>query len=501
MQLLYPIWLIALGAISIPVAIHLWNIKPGKIRQVGSIALFEEASPANRRSLKLRDILLLALRCLLLMLAAVLLASPFWQKQQGATKNKGWVLIPRQYLSEVLQKFKPRIDSLSKKGYQLHYFNSGFPKITPEDISKGHTKPDSIYTDTPGYWTLTKRLSKYMPPGAKIELFAPNLLRKFSGNRPATALHINWHTFTPAGSVKSWLAQAYLTGNGDIHVLQGVTRPSGITYQLVKPNTGTGLNSAVDVRINKGLPVINLKGQPGIKIIADTATLRLAVYTGGNNADAAYLQAALEAVARFTQRKIQTGIYTDKNRLPAGCNWLFWLSDERPDARLAGGARHILYYARGKAYAGRSWLLNSLVKNAPGPALLKLIPAVSTPDETLWYDGYGHPVLTRRTDGKNTWYAFYSRFNPAWGSLVWDNRFPLWMMQLMLSPQSGVVQPDTRMIDNEQLQPVYRAQPVDSYHKQAENIFLTRYLWLLLALAFFMERWLVHRHKTQAING
>jgi UDP-N-acetylglucosamine:LPS N-acetylglucosamine transferase len=56
----------ALAALSIPVIIHLWNIRPGKTLKVGSISLITEASKSTKRSFKLLDILLLIIRCLLL---------------------------------------------------------------------------------------------------------------------------------------------------------------------------------------------------------------------------------------------------------------------------------------------------------------------------------------------------------------------------------------------------------------------------------------------------
>ena len=65
LQLLNPIWLFAIGGIVIPLIIHLWNIKKGKTLKVGSISLLGESSRQSAKSLKLIDLLLLFLRCLL----------------------------------------------------------------------------------------------------------------------------------------------------------------------------------------------------------------------------------------------------------------------------------------------------------------------------------------------------------------------------------------------------------------------------------------------------
>src|ERR1700743_1895371 len=123
MILLNAIWLFALAALSIPVAIHLWNIRQGKTLKVGSISLITVSSQKNSRSFKLHDLLLLLLRCLLLALLAFILMQPLWQKRINLAQIKGWILIPKESLKETYQKFKPEIDSLSKAGYEFHYFD------------------------------------------------------------------------------------------------------------------------------------------------------------------------------------------------------------------------------------------------------------------------------------------------------------------------------------------------------------------------------------------
>ena len=151
MHFLNPIWFTALAALSIPVVIHLWNIRPGKTLKVGSISIFEKASPASSRSLKLLDILLLILRCLLLAVVALLLAAPFWQ-QKANTSAKGWVLIPRIYFKQAYHQYKNKIDSLDKKGYEFHYFDAGFPKEKLDELQKTALSKTWTTRLTIGYW-------------------------------------------------------------------------------------------------------------------------------------------------------------------------------------------------------------------------------------------------------------------------------------------------------------------------------------------------------------
>lgn len=127
LQLVQNIWLWALTGLAVPVIIHLWNVAPGKTLKVGSIALFTESARSHAKSLKLSDLLLLLLRCLLLAVLVLLLTQPFWEVD--VTKEKGRVMIEKNSVKDAYSKFRPRIDSLLKAGYAFHYFNPGFEEV------------------------------------------------------------------------------------------------------------------------------------------------------------------------------------------------------------------------------------------------------------------------------------------------------------------------------------------------------------------------------------
>lgn len=78
MTFLSPLFLAALGAVAIPVAIHLLNkTKVLRIRWAASRFL-NAALQRNKRQLQLEDLLLLILRCLLVALLALAFARPAW---------------------------------------------------------------------------------------------------------------------------------------------------------------------------------------------------------------------------------------------------------------------------------------------------------------------------------------------------------------------------------------------------------------------------------------
>ncbi|MBP9924506.1 MAG: BatA domain-containing protein, partial [Cyclobacteriaceae bacterium] len=73
-QFAQPIFLWALTALAIPIGIHLLSRKEGKVVKMGSLRHLRETSTQQFKGIKLNELLLLALRCLLIILFVGLLA-------------------------------------------------------------------------------------------------------------------------------------------------------------------------------------------------------------------------------------------------------------------------------------------------------------------------------------------------------------------------------------------------------------------------------------------
>ncbi|WP_431292206.1 BatA domain-containing protein [Pedobacter sp. P26] len=115
MHFLYSIGLFALAGIIVPLIIHLWNVKQGKILKIGSIALLGESSSASSKSFKINDWLLFVLRCLLLVLLAFVLAHPYLKKIVSARSKNGWILVEKNNFPRVFKTHQKTVDSLLKK--------------------------------------------------------------------------------------------------------------------------------------------------------------------------------------------------------------------------------------------------------------------------------------------------------------------------------------------------------------------------------------------------
>ena len=120
LQFIHPAWLWLASAIIIPVLIHLWNIREGKTLKIGSVLLLRQSARQHARSFRIREWLLLALRCLLVLLLSLILAEPSWLAQPKTARQNGWVVVERQYKKELYKAFGRQIDSLAGAGLSLH---------------------------------------------------------------------------------------------------------------------------------------------------------------------------------------------------------------------------------------------------------------------------------------------------------------------------------------------------------------------------------------------
>ncbi|QXV66543.1 BatA domain-containing protein [Mucilaginibacter sp. 21P] len=485
MQFLSPIWFISLAALSIPLVIHLWNIRPGKTLRIGSISLISEASKASSRSLKLLEILLLILRCLLLALITAFLAKPVWEKINSASKAKGWVLIPKENFKETYFRFKPQVDSLVSKGYEFHYFSKGFEK---RDSTKQQVDTDS----NTNYWSLIKQLER-IGQGRQVYIFSPNFKKHFKGSKPSVSINLKWQTYTPADSVSRWIVSAAFTNDGSIKVTDGTSTPSGTSYiNILLKGNGDAVHA---VLTQNGRTTVSFKNSKEEPMLVDTATQRIAIYNDKYPLDAQYLKAALDAATAFHGTKTTIKQYSN-TIIPNKKTWLFWLSEKPVPAALANNAKHIFAYADGKPIEVNSWI-------EPGHIALNKRVAASKIQQLIWTDGFGDAILSHSPlRGQGGFYRFYTHFNPAWNNLVWSDDFPAMMLKL-LYPETDS-QPnshDRRILTDQHIQPeVVKAASHTSPYRVSEQKDVSRYFWLLLMLIFAAERVLNFKLKQQE-NG
>ena len=494
MIFLHPIWFFALAAIGIPLAIHLWNIRKGKTLKVGSIALINAASQKRSLSRRLNDRLLLLLRCLLLILLAFVLSMPLWNRNNNLSKTKGWILIPRENIKETYQKFKPKVDSLIKAGFELHYFNKAFAKA---DFSKALSDTAHNYNSAASYWTLIQQLNGQVPQSLPIYICTSNNAYHFTGEKPEVSLNLHWQTYTPVDSASRWIAKAWLTNNGDIEILEGGSNPYGVAYKNYSIRSGDQ-STNIAVHSENGKLSVGLKSSNESEPV-DTSSWRFSIYANKGSPDAGYLKAALQSVIQFAKHKAVVKQYADESQIPPQQNWLFWLSIKPISKQLQYD--NLFNYENGKISRSNSWI--EAGASDPKVALYKTISA-GDKSFAVWEDGFGNPVLSSENQlGKNR-YHFYSRFDPAWNDLVWSDEFPKMLLKLIVGTATEPdAKYDKRTLSDQQIMPVNTNEHATSVGKVTDHVDLSHYIWLLLALIFFTERWLAHKNKSKPImqNG
>jgi hypothetical protein len=489
LQLTNPLWLFAIAALAIPVVIHLWNIKPGKTLKVGSIALMGAASRKSSRSFNLLDILLFILRCVFLLVLALLLSQPFWNKTAEAEKLKGWVLIPRQNIHQVYSSFKTKIDSLNKAGYQIRYFNRGFAAI---DTAKLKNLADSAKGNPVEDWMLFKRLSSVVPSNLPLYVFTPNNLNGFGGNKPTLNLNIRIQTFILADSTKKWVSDAIMSStSGVLKLTEGTSSPTGTTFSSSAVQQTDQRTSRYQISTNNGQLSVAFKNDSTNKVV-DTTTLRIVIYSD-KGMDAGYLKAALNAIKQFTNRRIDIQVINSSIIAKGKIDWVFWLRDRRISLIAAEGIENVFVYQPGKLQNIQSTIH---ISGVAATALTKHIPSTpSAQDQIIWQDGFGEPVLSK--DDHHV-YHFYSRFDPMWNDLVWSDQFPKAILTLLFDgSQNTDRNNDKRVLADEQLTPVLTTeQAKTNSNKITSQVDLSKAFWIALVLLFIMERLLAYRTKS-----
>ena len=495
--LLQSIWMAAAAGIIIPGIIHFWNRKQSKILKIGSISLLTQSYKQQAKSLQLQERLLLLLRCLLILLIALLLSHPVWEEQPDAAKRKGWVMMEKQGLQETYARFKPVIDSLIMKENEFHYFDAGFEKQNLKTILKN--KKDSFSHNNASYWSLLTSLDQQVPATLPVYLFTTNSLKSFTGDRPKVAVNLQWYTYTSGDSVSEWLAKTYLTTADSIRLITAASNPSGTAYffrdaPFASQNT---MNYTIQTGDNIS---VSYKGQQPVTV--DTTTLKITIFTDKYPNDAAYVKAAFEAIRQYSKRKINVSLVNNYAEIPLHQDWVFWLSDQPVPAIDAG---NIFMYEKGKAeIVGSSILTESEDYNYNPTALYKRIlyqPYSTRHLKTIWQDGFGDPLLDLEK-ARVPVYHFFSRFDPSWNDLAWNDAFPGMMYNLIRGTQHQIAILDNRIIAERQLQPIFSA---DNKFLSKKKLVITYDLseaFLLAALlVFFIERTISFKTKMEKTNA
>ncbi|MCW5910476.1 MAG: BatA domain-containing protein [Cyclobacteriaceae bacterium] len=279
MQLVNPIYLWALLALAVPVAIHLLSRKEGKVIPIGSLRHLQETASQQFRGIKLNEIFLLALRLLLLILFVLLLAGLFRNK----TEKEKWVIVDSQLKSNRLA--LAWADSLTARGYQWHWLSENFParEQTPTPIKN--------------YWQRVTALGGLYLEHAVV--LSANRVVDFKGKIVPVPEYVDWQTF----ELPDTTCMVYQLSRNDKTLARKVKTSSAQTILTT---------DTLEAILNDGAVIDSIR----VAVVADKDF----------EEEEKLIHAALKAAQKLPVQVIVTH--------QAKADWIIWLSKERlPDVQ------------------------------------------------------------------------------------------------------------------------------------------------------------------------
>lgn len=280
-QFAQPIFLWALTALAVPIGIHLLSRKEGKVVKMGSLRHLRETSTQQFKGIKLNELLLLALRCLLIILFVGLLAGFQW----SSTDGKKWVLIEPGL--ENHPRVKQAIDSLEADGFEGRWLQHGFPLLEQQQVSEVN------------YWRMIDDLNNENVSRAIV--FSRSTIKDFEGMRPEMNSVITWISIPHEPT--EFVLQALKKNENQFLIRKGIATSEKISF------TTEQALALPDSLVAE--PIRQIK----ISIVSDEP----------HALDVQILKAALNAIQQTLP--VEFKIQESKN-LEASTDWVFWFSDQ-----------------------------------------------------------------------------------------------------------------------------------------------------------------------------
>jgi len=512
--------LLALLGLAVPLAIHLWNRRPGRTVRVGSVRWLQAAANRRLRNLRLEQLWLLLLRAAIVALLALAVAGPFWQRTPPPQAVRGLVLLAPEVLrADVLPALRPSIDSLRRRGFTLRLFAPGFRPIS----TQAWAQPDSLALLAPpqalssaaadDYWTRARQAADSFP-GRPLRVVAGTTLSHFTGPRPALPGRLTWQP-VPLPDSAVWLAQAVLSHPDTLRLTIGRSQEDGTSFRMLRlPRLQAAAQLTVaglpNVQYQPGSPpTVQMNGQTAMPV--QTEPLRILLYADANHAESGrHVRAALRAAALGLSRPLDIRNMASAEIAAAPLDnpsdWLFWLTDKPVPAAWLTQVRQgsQLWQEAGTLGSNTETFLDlrGLAEDAANVVVSRLDTSRATTDQrVVWQSGIGQPVLLRKSLGRGATYQLRTRLEASWSSLPESPALPELFLQLLRSESEPALasSPDLRQLDTRQLgaavatnQASAGITAVTKLPSPTQNRELRTWVVLAALLLFALERGLAH---------
>lgn len=302
MQFANPIWLWALSGLVIPIGIHLFSRKEGKVIPMGSLRYLRETPAARYKNIRINEIVLLVLRCLLVIFMVLLLAGA--EIPRSPAQKQKWLIVEQGI--ENSDDIQPLIGNLQEEGFQLRSLTKGFPLL-----------PDEKHDPFDSYWSAGMHLSSLDLDS--VVVISYNYLRNFKGKRIAMPPHVKWIPY-PAER-KEFIAQTFSIARDSIWVRKGNTSPAMTDFETSTVSSFSLVDSLH---------------------VTQPETLEITIFTGEGFAyDEKILLASLKAIQSITPHRLSISRKTTEEANGFQRGITIWLAEKAPSA--AQGKMTIAY--------------------------------------------------------------------------------------------------------------------------------------------------------------
>lgn len=444
-SLLYPIALVGLLSLVIPILIHLFNPSRGKLVLIGNLDFIKKIKNVRVTEVKINQWLILLIRLIIFLLLSLLLAG--WVKQNG-----------KEYAS------------------QSHIF------ITPDWLNNA----------TEEELTELRKRHKDDP----VFMLAPNFKKVKMGSLEAQS-ETKKNTIPKIG-INTLLAEMQ---HRNLATKNTIIYATNRLLQYSPERVENPSNSAFDWRIKQ----LDINPQSAFKTQI-TTSLNIAVYySPSRQMDNRYLKLVLDTISKISEVNLVVKFYpADKaNRVntisvsdKTKADWLFWLSEDAIPKVLSKQAESGSYL-----FVDMPEGIHKTDNHRRAPIAIKIeqswtnfYSGVLTQNNSnfkpIWYNRTGQTALSVESTQHGKIFRFNSRLNPDWNDLVSSVDFPSILAGILNSRPNMKQQ---KLISPSELTAVARPAKNDNDIKAAVEIVntpLRSFLLLIICLLWLIERWL-----------
>lgn len=308
MSFVNPTYLWAFLGFLVPIAIHFWSNKKGKVIKVGSIQLLEASDSTKSKSIKLNEYLLLFLRLLLLSFLILILAEP--QLKQNSKKSALTYLIEPSLLES--KPIQSMIDSLASDT-EVRVFTNKFPELDRFDFEENNTLKIN-------YWQLAQQVDNLQTDS--VVVFTSGKSINLKGKRPNINKPIKWIVFEEEIESKSKPLIAFKRASKiDVFSLKSTAKNLSFEKRVLDENSNKiQINSKGDSVVFNA-KTIPLKANPKLNI--------LIAFDKKYKNQSYYIESSIKAIEKFIQQNITINktAQLDKLNLEKQ-SLLIWLSNK-----------------------------------------------------------------------------------------------------------------------------------------------------------------------------